>query len=126
MTIEEQLLETLHALPPAQQAEVLDFAEFLRRRVQPAAEEYESGIAYWSDCSAGCYHFHPLMGKARYDWGVCTNPHAPRAGLLTFEHMGCECYESEWHPMGINHKYNRADATRQSRKPWRHRPRGGR
>src|SRR5919106_743833 len=89
-------------------------------------EEYELRIAYWSDCSAGCYHFHPLIGKARDDWGVWTNPHSPRAGVLTFEHMGCECYESEWQPMGINPRYHRADATRQSRKPWRHRPRGGR
>ena len=38
MTVEEQLLETLHALPPAQQAEVLDFAEFLRLRVKPAPQ----------------------------------------------------------------------------------------
>jgi hypothetical protein len=33
VSVEEQLLEPLHALPPAQQAEVLDFAEFLRLRV---------------------------------------------------------------------------------------------
>jgi hypothetical protein len=38
MTVEEQLLETLHTLPPAQQAEVLDFAEFLRLRIQPALQ----------------------------------------------------------------------------------------
>jgi hypothetical protein len=38
MTVEEQLLETLHALSPAQQAEVLDFAEFLRLRLKPAPQ----------------------------------------------------------------------------------------
>ena len=35
MTVAEQLLEILHALPPEQQAEVLDFAEFLRLRLKP-------------------------------------------------------------------------------------------
>jgi hypothetical protein len=38
MTIEEQLLEILHTLPPAQQAEVLDFAEFLRLRSKPVPQ----------------------------------------------------------------------------------------
>ena len=38
MTIEEQILETLHALPPEQQAEVLDFAEFLRLRLKSAPQ----------------------------------------------------------------------------------------
>ena len=38
MTVEEQLLETLHALAPAQQAEVLDFAEFLRLRSRSAPQ----------------------------------------------------------------------------------------
>ena len=38
MTIEEQILETLRALPPEQQAEVLDFAELLRLRVTPVPQ----------------------------------------------------------------------------------------
>jgi hypothetical protein len=70
-------------------------------------EEYESGVAYYSDCSADCYWFHKLEGERGYDWGVCINPASPRAGLLTFEHMGCQFYTSTWHPMGINHKYDR-------------------
>jgi len=41
MTIEEQLLETLHALPPQQQAEVVDFAAFLRHRL--AASKQTTG-----------------------------------------------------------------------------------
>ena len=44
MTVEEQLLETLHALPPAQQAEVMDFAEFLRLRVKPAPQVSGAGL----------------------------------------------------------------------------------
>jgi hypothetical protein len=27
------------------------------------------------------------------DWGVCFNPASPRAGLLNFEHCGCEQWE---------------------------------
>ncbi len=38
MTVEEQLLEVLHALPREQQAEVLDFAVFLRLRFKPAPQ----------------------------------------------------------------------------------------
>ena len=46
------------------------------------------------DCSVGCKHFLKLPGKLGYDWGVCANPASPRAGLLTFEHQGCEQFES--------------------------------
>jgi hypothetical protein len=45
------------------------------------------------DCSVGCKHFLKLPGKLGYDWGVCANPASPRAGLLTFEHQGCEQFE---------------------------------
>lgn len=45
------------------------------------------------DCSSGCRYFHPLEGKHGMDWGVCTEPRSPRAGLLTFEHMGCQYFE---------------------------------
>jgi mRNA interferase MazF len=48
-----------------------------------------------SDCSCGCKHYHPLEGRRGADWGICTNPKSPRAGLLTFEHMGCKEYEDE-------------------------------
>jgi hypothetical protein len=33
------------------------------------------------------------VSTAQKDWGVCTNSKSPRAGLLTFEHMGCPQYE---------------------------------
>jgi hypothetical protein len=45
------------------------------------------------DCSAGCIHFLKLPRKLGMDWGVCTNLASPRAGLLTFEHQGCEQFE---------------------------------
>ena len=46
-----------------------------------------------ADCSCGCKHFIELAGGLGADWGVCANPHSPRAGLLTFEHQGCEFFE---------------------------------
>ena len=49
---------------------------------------------YGPDCSCGCEHYHPLDGLRGADWGVCTNPKSPRAGLLTFEHMGCKEFYS--------------------------------
>jgi hypothetical protein len=69
--------------------------------------EYESGLAYHHDCSAQCYWYHQLLGQRGMDWGVRTNPKSPRAGLLTFEHMGCQFYESSFHPMGFNLTYHR-------------------
>ncbi len=48
-----------------------------------------------ADCSCGCRHYVLLEGKEGADWGVCANPRSPRAGLLTFEHQGCEFFESE-------------------------------
>lgn len=46
-----------------------------------------------ADCSCDCKHFLKLPGKLGMDWGVCANPDSPRAGLLTFEHQGCEQFE---------------------------------
>ncbi|OQY82455.1 MAG: hypothetical protein B6D40_08970 [Anaerolineae bacterium UTCFX3] len=48
-----------------------------------------------ADCSCGCKHFLKLPDKLGYDWGVCANPASPRAGSLTFEHQGCERFESD-------------------------------
>jgi hypothetical protein len=44
------------------------------------------------DCSSGCQKFIRLDGKLGSDWGVCSEPRSPRAGLLTFEHMGCSFF----------------------------------
>ena len=46
-----------------------------------------------ADCSCGCDWYIALedVGDEHLsmDWGVCSNPQSPRAGLLTFEHQGC-------------------------------------
>ena len=47
------------------------------------------------DCSCGCRYFIPLIGELQFDWGVCANGKSPRAGLLTFEHMGCRQFEMD-------------------------------
>jgi hypothetical protein len=39
MTVEQRLLQTLHALPAARQEELLDFAEFLRSQTEQAPRE---------------------------------------------------------------------------------------
>jgi hypothetical protein len=51
-----------------------------------------------ADCSCGCKFFHVLDGPRGADWGVCWNPKSPRAGMLTFEHMGCPkyTYDKRW------------------------------
>ena len=46
-----------------------------------------------NDCSVHCRWYHILAGMRGEDWGICANPKSPRAGLLTFEHMGCPQYE---------------------------------
>jgi hypothetical protein len=45
------------------------------------------------DCSCGCLHFRELERPLGADWGVCSNPKSPRAGMLTFEHQGCREFE---------------------------------
>jgi len=44
ITLEKQLLSTVRALPPEQQREVLDFAEFLTRRHLPPLEQILADI----------------------------------------------------------------------------------
>ena len=39
MTVDQRLLQTLHALPAARQQELLDFAEFLRSQTEQAPRE---------------------------------------------------------------------------------------
>lgn len=48
---------------------------------------------YGPDCSCDCKYFNKLEGDIGKDWGVCTNRHSPRKGLLTFEHQGCWFFE---------------------------------
>ena len=47
------------------------------------------------DCSCGCVFHHALDGITGMDWGVCCCPQSPRAGLLTFEHMGCQFWTKD-------------------------------
>jgi hypothetical protein len=58
-------------------------------------ESYGERVREGPDCSCGCRHFLKLPGKLGMDWGVCGNAASPRAGLLTFEHQGCEQFESQ-------------------------------
>ena len=48
----------------------------------------------YPDCSCGCRWFAKLPGRLGMDWGVCFNPASHRAGLLTFEHQGCQKFEA--------------------------------
>ena len=59
---------------------------------EPYGKRRRNGVK-WQDCSCGCRWYHILAGMRGEDWGVCANPKSPRAGLLTFEHMGCPQYE---------------------------------
>ncbi|MDP3185973.1 MAG: hypothetical protein Q8M58_11930 [Anaerolineales bacterium] len=63
------------------------------RRLPTDFEPYGEREREGPDCSCGCRHFLKLPGKLGMDWGVCGNPASPRAGLLTFEHQGCEQFE---------------------------------
>lgn len=56
-------------------------------------EPYGYRVRETADCSCGCRWFLPLQCLPA-DWGVCSNPHSPRCGLLTFEHMGCPEFEA--------------------------------
>jgi hypothetical protein len=47
------------------------------------------------DCSCDCRFYLPLDGVLGADWGVCSCEESPRAGLLTFEHQGCDRWESD-------------------------------
>lgn len=44
MSVEEQVIATLRMLPPERQAEVLDFAEFLKQRGLPPTEPRPFGL----------------------------------------------------------------------------------
>ena len=79
----------------------------ITRRLPTDYTDYGGKVERWAhpeefypDCSSGCRHYRRLIseyegGVEDADWGVCTNPRSPRAGLLTFEHQaGQGCYES--------------------------------
>jgi hypothetical protein len=45
MTVEQQIITIIQQLSPERQAEVLDFAEFLKQRVVPITDRRPSGLA---------------------------------------------------------------------------------
>jgi hypothetical protein len=67
----------------------------LCKKLETDYEPYGKALrgGYFFDCSSGCRHYLELAGKLGQDWGVCSNPESPRAGLLTFEHQGCSAFE---------------------------------
>ena len=70
-----------------------DFEPYGQRdRSGRSPQHPDQTVLRW-DCSCNCRWFHTLAGTRGDDWGVCANPESPRAGLLTFEHMGCPQYE---------------------------------
>jgi hypothetical protein len=62
---------------------------------EPYGKRRRSDGAIQGDCSCNCRWFHILAGQRGRDWGVCANPRSLRAGLLTFEHMGCPHYRRD-------------------------------
>jgi hypothetical protein len=85
-----QLLRELRLRPGFQSHEQLwDVVKKLPTDFKPWGKRENGG----DDCSCNCRWFHLLAGTRGEDWGVCANPQSPRAGLLTFEHMGCRLYE---------------------------------
>jgi hypothetical protein len=57
-------------------------------------KRWEKEDEKYPDCSVGCKYFIPLSGELGCDWGVCSNPLSHRSGLLTFEHQGCQKFET--------------------------------
>lgn len=57
---------------------------------------WEKDDEAYPDCSCGCKWNLTLEGMLGLDWGVCANPASHRAGLLTFEHQGCQQFEQAW------------------------------
>jgi hypothetical protein len=58
-----------------------------------AVERWADADGAYPDCSCGCLWAAWLAGTLGGDWCVCTNPHAPRRALLTFEHQtGADCF----------------------------------
>ncbi len=84
MSTKANLFEVLKILP----TDYEDYGGEVKRWADPKKD--------YPDCSRGCKYFVPLNGDLKYDWGVCSNKNAPRAGLLTWEHQtGVDCFEPE-------------------------------
>ena len=51
MTLEQAVLENLRLLPAPAQQELLDFAQFLRRKTVPAPTPFKSLSGLWGDAN---------------------------------------------------------------------------
>lgn len=60
-----------------------------------AVRRWEEPEQPYPDCSGGCRHALWLEGELGSDWCVCSNEKSHRAGMLTFEHQGCQKFEGE-------------------------------
>lgn len=49
MTTEEAIVDTIRALPPDHQQEVLHFAEFLQQKTQDVRPAYKTLFGFWTD-----------------------------------------------------------------------------
>jgi hypothetical protein len=87
-TTHENLLAVCKRLPT-------DYTDYGGEVVRWADEDHHA----YPDCSCDCRWAAWLAGDLGADWCVCTNPDAPRLGLLTFEHQaGYECFEVNPNP----------------------------
>ena len=84
--------ENQPADPPSTHDDLMKLVKRLDSDFEPYGKRSRSDDGV--DCSCECKHFLKLRSTLGSDWGVCANPNSPRAGLLTFEHQGCEQYDS--------------------------------
>jgi hypothetical protein len=85
---------TLIGKDPREGKSLHEHLHSLCQHMQTDFEPYGNRPRTGPDCSCGCLHFLKLPGKLGLDWGVCIHLVSPRAGLLTFEHQGCEQFEA--------------------------------
>jgi hypothetical protein len=76
--------EQLRAILPHLPGDYSDYGGNVERWADPAQS--------YPDCSHGC-RFAAWLEDHAADWLVCVNPASHRAGLLTFEHQGCQQFE---------------------------------
>lgn len=86
----KELHDRLHAIKPILPTDYTDYGG--------EVERWADNELGYPDCSHGCRWalWVEMPDGSKGDWLVCTNPTAPRKGLLTWEHQaGFECYEDE-------------------------------
>lgn len=61
-----------------------------RNRIQEGSEYKDE---WYAEQCLRCWHYVPLTGALREDYGACTNPQSPFDQRVMFEHDGCEAFE---------------------------------